>query len=303
MTVALTWLALLLSVDSASAHEGHLHWDGLENWTWDLRIIVPLGVSAGLHAVGVSRLWRRAGLGRGVRFWQAGSFFAGWLLLLGALMSPLHWLGERLFTAHMVEHQLLMLAAAPLLVVARPLGGVLWALPQSWRKAWGAFGRKTAMTYLWRTITGPLTATVIHGVAIWVWHVPDFYAAALASEWVHWVQHLSFLLSALLFWWAILCRRERGYGIGIFCLFVTAIHTSFLGILITWAKAPLYPTQTEAAPSWGLTQLEDQQLAGLIMWVPGGALYGAAVLALAGLWITWFGSHGHVGPSRAASLG
>ena len=301
MRLAPIWFALLLCAGPASAHDGHLHWDGFETWTWDAKVIVPLALSATLYGVGVFRLWRRAGSGRGVRFWQAGCFLAGWLLLSAALVTPLHWLGERLFTSHMIEHEVLMVAAAPLLVVARPVGAVLWALPRSWREAWGAFGRQPVVMSFWRGTTGPLAATVIHGAAIWAWHVPAFYAAALASEWMHWVQHLSFLLSALLFWWAVLrgLERERGYGVGIFCLFITALHTSFLGILITLAQTPLYPTQTDAAPSWGLTPLQDQQLAGLIMWVPGGALYAVAALALAGLWITWSGSQGRGGPPRA----
>jgi len=79
--------------------------------------------------------------------------------------------------------------------------------------------------------------------------------------------------------------RQRGYGAAVFYLFVTALHSGFLGILLTVAREPIYPLQTSAAPEWGLTPLEDQQLAGLIMWVPAGLVYAVAALALAGLWI------------------
>ncbi len=100
-------LALLLP-SRALAHGGHVHWlEGGTTWTWDLRVTALLALSGALYAAGILRLWRRAGIGRGVRFWQAGCFGLGWALLVGALVTPLHWLGERLFVAHMVEHEIL----------------------------------------------------------------------------------------------------------------------------------------------------------------------------------------------------
>jgi cytochrome c oxidase assembly factor CtaG len=248
---------------------------------------VPLALSGTLYAVGVARLWRRVGIGRGVRIWHAGSFALGWALLVLALVSPLHWLGERLFTAHMVEHEILMAVAAPLLVVARPTGGMMWALPRRWRPAIGGIGRSRVLAPLWGWLTDPLVATLLHGVALWAWHAPALYDAALTHPFVHWLQHLSFLITAILFWWALLRgrTRERGYGAAVFYLFATALHSGFLGILLSVARTPLYPAQTSQAPQWGFTPLEDQQLAGLIMWVPAGLVYLAAALALAGVWI------------------
>jgi cytochrome c oxidase assembly factor CtaG len=133
----------------------------------------------------------------------------------------------------------------------------------------------------------PLVATVLHGVAIWAWHVPALFAAALRSESVHWAQHLSFLITALLFWWAVLQRapRERAFGAALFALFITAMHTGFLGVLLTFAPRPLLLGQS-AASEWGLSDLEDQQLAGLIMWVPGSGAYVLAALVLAAAWIS-----------------
>jgi putative membrane protein len=297
-------LALLVAlwVAPALAHEGHVHWAALAFWTLDLWIVGPLAVSGTLYARGVTRLWRRLGPGRGVRIWQALSFASGWLLLALALVSPLHWLGQRLFTAHMIEHELLMAAAAPRLVVARPGGGMLWALPRSWRPAAGRLGRGRRMRPVWRRLTEPLWATILHGVAIWVWHAPVLFEAALRNPFVHWLQHLSFFLTALLFWWSLLHGRERtrGYGAGVFYLFATALHSGFLGILLSLARRPIYPAQTSAAAEWGLTPLEDQQLAGLIMWIPGGLVYAGAALALAGLWIARSGT-GLAGGLNAAS--
>lgn len=290
------WLALfgMLLSGPSFAHGGHVHWDGAEVWTSDPWITLPLAVSIVLYGAGLLRLWRRVGFGRGVRAWQAACFASGWLLLVAALVSPLHWLGERLFTAHMVEHEILMALAAPLLVVARPMGGMLWAFPKRWRPLVGGIGQTRAIASLWRGLTDPLVATLVHGVALWIWHVPSLYEAALAHPLVHWLQHLSFFLTAVLFWWALLRgrARERGYGAAIFYLFVTALHSGFLGILLAVARTPLIPQQTSQAPEWGLMPLEDQQLAGLIMWVPAGLVYAGAALALAGLWILHSGAQG-----------
>jgi cytochrome c oxidase assembly factor CtaG len=104
---------------------------------------------------------------------------------------------------------------------------------------------------------------------------------------VHGLQHVSFFGSALLFWWALLQSRMRvrAYGAAAFYLFVTALHSGFLGILLSIARQPIYPAQSLAAPDWGLSALQDQQLAGLIMWVPAGIAYAGATLVMLGIWI------------------
>lgn len=145
---------------------------------------------------------------------------------------------------------------------------------------------------MWGKLTNPLVATLIHGVAIWILHAPTLFNAALANPFIHGLQHVSSFGSALLFWWALLQGRvrTRGYGAAAFYLFAKALHSGFLGILLSIAKAPIYPGQTAAAPEWGLTPLEDQQLAGLIMWVPAGMVYAGATLAMLGIWINRSGT-------------
>jgi cytochrome c oxidase assembly factor CtaG len=280
-------LAVLLSPSAAHAHSGHTHPAEAATWSLDNTLTLPLlFVAIGLYSTGVARLWRRAGLARGVRPGQAACFAAGWLTLALTLMSPLHVLSEKLFVAHMAEHEILMAVAAPLLVLARPLATMFWALPQAWRAPLGGATRLAPLRALWRFLTDPLAATILHGIALWAWHIPALFKAALESEALHWLQHLSFFVTGLLFWWSILNGRlrERGYGAAIFYLFATALHSGFLGILLTFAAAPLFGGQ-DAAADWGLTRLEDQQLAGLIMWVPAGLVYAAAALALLALWI------------------
>jgi putative membrane protein len=287
VTIALA-LALLVLAGPARAHGGEAHiWDYAATWTSDLRVIIPLYATAILYLIGTRRVWARAGTGRGVRYRQAFCFWAGWVVLALALLSPLHWLAERLFTAHMVEHEIIMAIAAPLLVLARPGGAILWALPAAWRVRLGGAAKSPAIAWTWRWHTDPLVATILHGVAIWAWHVPALFEAAVANAFLHWLQHLSFLITGLLFWWALFFGRARGRGFGAAAvyLFATATHTGFLGVLLTLSKTSWYPVQTAFAAEWGLTPLEDQQLAGLVMWVPAGMIYAGAALALVGLWI------------------
>ena len=279
-------VAFSLLPAAAFAHAGHDHGADYP-WVWDWWITGPLLLTALLYAGGVLRLWRRAGTGRGVSAGRAALFAGGWLALATALVTPLHALGERLFTAHMVEHAILMVVAAPLLALSRPIGAMLWGLPQSWRRGLGAAAGVPVWRRIWRGLTDPLAATILHGVAIWAWHVPALFAAALEDEGMHALQHLSFLLTALLFWWALLCRRgsrtARGTAVG--HLFATSLHTGLLGALLVFSNQLWFPDQAGEAMRWGLTALEDQQLAGLIMWIPACLAYPIAGLALAGLWI------------------
>jgi cytochrome c oxidase assembly factor CtaG len=257
----------------------HFHWE------WDPFVAAPLAISALLYLGGLFSLWRRAGIGRGVAPWQAVSFLAGWLTLAAALVSPLHAYAEHLFLAHMIEHEMLMAVAAPLLAVSRPLGVFLHALPRDLRVGLIALGRMRAVEELWKWLTTPFVATFLHAIAIWVWHLPVLLDGTLQSEFLHRMQHLSFLITALFFWWAILSRPRPNYGIGALHLFVTMIHTGLLGALLTLAPHVAYPLQTRDAPLFGLTPLEDQQLAGLFMWIPGGVIYLGCGLALLYAWI------------------
>jgi cytochrome c oxidase assembly factor CtaG len=275
----ITAVPFLLPAGAACAHGDHAE----PSWTFDPYVIGLLALSAGLYAIGTGRVWRHAGLGRGIRGWQALGYSAGWLMLAGALISPLHWLGEHLFSLHMVEHEIVMAGAAPLLALSRPVGAFLWAFPAVIRHAIGQIGRSPTLRHSWRFVTTPIVATMLHGAAIWFWHAPALFEAAVTSDALHRLQHLSFLVTALAFWWALV--RRAGRGAAVLHLFGTMIHMTLLGALITFAGRVFYPDQASFAAEWGLTPLEDQQLAGLIMWVPAGSIYAGAALAFAALWI------------------
>jgi cytochrome c oxidase assembly factor CtaG len=257
-------------------------------WTWEPGVLIPLAGAAVLYASGLARLWRRAGVGQGIRRWEAGCFAAGWLALFIALVSPLHALGSILFSAHMAQHEVLILIAAPLLVLGRPLAPFLWVLPREEREAAGHWIQAPPVARAWRFLTAPLAVWILHGLALWIWHLPALYQAALRDEFLHALQHLSFFGSAALFWWALIHGRfgRLGYGAAVLWVFTTSLHSGVLGALLTFAPRLWYPIYQARTGEWGLSALEDQQLAGLIMWVPAGALF--IVLGL-GLFAAWLG--------------
>lgn len=232
-------------------------------------------VSGSLYLAGVARLWRRSGTGAGISRREAALFAIGWLSLVVALVSPLDPLGEALFSAHMVQHELLMLLAAPLFVVSKPLPAWLWALPESIRQALGRFVNRRAVAVPWQWLCRPAFAWSLHALVLWGWHAPPLFQAALFSPALHTLQHFSFFFSALLFWWAVLDRR-RGVASAtgaVVYVFTTAVHTAVLGALLTFSRQVVYPAYLDTAPRWGLGALEDQQIGGLIMWVPCSVVY------------------------------
>lgn len=134
-----------------------------------------------------------------------------------------------------------------------------------------------------RAITAPLTAWLLHAAALWLWHLPGLYQAALLSPLVHWLEHASFLGSALLFWGVALSPQRQRSLVGVLLIFTTALHSSILGALMTFSGSVWYPLYNARALTFSLSAIEDQQLAGLIMWIPGGVVYLVAALWLLGI--------------------
>jgi len=266
----------LLFAHAGEPLEPHDLWSA---WRFDPGVVTPLLASVFLFVRGSS-------IERGVTYAQQACFWTGIVTLIVGLVSPLHPLGEVLFSAHMAQHEVLMLLSAPLLVLSRPLVPFLWGLPFEWRRTVGRWAKAGVVRNIWHFITVPVAAWCIHAAAIWVWHVPPLFQATLTNEWIHTAQHLSFFLSALLFWWSLFyARHPGGYGAGVLYVFTTAIHTSMLGALLTFAPVVFYPAYSATTARWGLSPLEDQQIGGLIMWVPGGIVYIVAGLLLFAHWL------------------
>jgi putative membrane protein len=251
--------ALALAAGPAGAHAVGEEASGAP---WAALVITLLGLSALLYVLGLARLWQHAGVGHGIARGRAAAFWLGWLTLAASLLGPLdHWATQS-FAAHMLQHELLMLAAAPLLVLGRPLAAWTWALPSPARPVVGGALRAASWRRLWGWLSGATGAGALHALALWGWHVPAWFVLAATHPGWHALQHFSFLGTALLFWWAVFAGARRTPGAALMLLFVTMLHSGALGALLTLAPVP-----------WYGSGLEDQQLGGLLMWVPAGAVY------------------------------
>ncbi|MXQ10664.1 cytochrome c oxidase assembly protein [Microvirga makkahensis] len=276
--------ALSLQTGHARAHGTAPHGpaDLWHSWQADPFVSIPLAVSSLLFACGVVRLRRSLGrLPPGFGTSQASCFFAGTLSLVIALLSPLEALSKPLLSAHMVQHILLIAVAPPLLVLGKPEVAWLWALPASWRRGMARHRGMRAGLSLLSPCARPIPAALIHMATLWIWHSPALFDAALASDRLHWLEHVLFFGTALLFWRAVIkahSGREAAAAALIAC-FVTLLQSGLLSALLSFARQALY--QTPGTAAWGLTALEDQQLAGAIMSLPMCAIYLGSGLVMA----------------------
>jgi putative membrane protein len=272
--------ALTLVAMPAFAHGNHEHGLG---WTLSPELLVPLALGLVVYVTGWLRLAKRASNPPA----GATTFLSGWIVLTLALTSPLHEAGERSFTMHMIEHELIMLVATLLLAVGNSGAILAWGLPRPLRVALGG-SWKSPLQALWKRLTEPVTATAVQAVVMWAWHAPPLFDRALESAGWHMAQHFSFFASSLLFWRAMLHPRERGsgYGVSAACLFATSLIGGALGALMSLSSSPWYSQYAAMGMTGiGLDPIDDQRLAGLIMWIPGGLVHGAAALALAYKWL------------------
>jgi cytochrome c oxidase assembly factor CtaG len=260
-------------------------------WSPDPLVLGGIAVAAALYAHGVSALWQggaRRTVGRGVAPWQAGCFAGGLLSLAVALVSPVDAMAHALLSAHMAQHFLLIMVAAPLLVLGSPGIVMAAAAPPSWRRTAHRAGHAGLVHGPKRIIMTPLATWLIALAALWVWHLPSLYDAALEHRPVHVLEHLLFLGSALLFWWTAIApggRRRLARGADVLYVFTGGFQGAVLGALFVFASTSLYPFYSAARTApWGLTPVGDQQMAGAVMWVPSGVVY----LVIAGLlFVRW----------------
>ncbi len=270
-------------------HEGGPHQATATNlllaWDWRPEIILPLVFLGVCYSLGWWRL-RRQGRRRLATSRRLASYLGGLAILAVALLSAVDSLQSVLFSVHMVQHELLMMVTPPLLLLANPLPFLLWGLPAGPRQAVGSLlSRRAAFRRVVRHLTRPWVAWALYVGALWLWHVPVAYDAALRYDLIHDLEHLSFFGTAMLFWWHVTGAAPRihgslGYGLRMAYVLAALVQNEILGVSIAFADQPIYLHYTTVPRLWGLSVLEDQMLGGAIMWIPGGMMYVAAVVLL-----------------------
>lgn len=265
----------LLATYRAWAHEGGaIPADAWTHWNTDPLLLVGLLLPAYVYQLGM----RTYPINR----WRSAAFFTGLVLLFIALISPLEAVSRSLFSAHMVQHLLLIMGAAPLLVLSRPTPILLRGLPAKWRKTSG--GMHHRLSGLWQRLTQPVTALMMHIAAVLLWHVPGLYTAAVQDVNMHILEHISFFGTAICFWWML--RYTADYGLRVLAVFAVMMSSGLLGALMALSNTAWYSDHAAYVGAWGLTPLEDQQLAGLFMWIPAGVVYVVTAALLLGAWIS-----------------
>ena len=270
--------------------------------SWDLRldvIVIPL-VLGMLYTVGWWRLRKRTQRSRHLRRksggnelaarWRLVSYLGGLVIVAVALMSPIDVLGGQLFFMHMIQHLLLIMIAPPLLLIANPMPFILWGLPSNWRRKTGQWiatllHGESSFRHGLKAITGAGVIWLLWTISVIGWHDPNMYNAALRSEFVHDLEHLTFFVASMLFWWHITGagpRIHKQFGlIGRTALVLAAIPPNMaLGVVLAFSGGVIY-SYYEAVPRlWGLDPVTDQQIGGVIMWIPGSMMYIIAALVL-----------------------
>lgn len=317
------WLALFPEIGSLVAsglppeHVGTSHGLALTDWWrhWDLRVsvLMPLLLVGLLYTRGWLRLRAKAAQARLRRLavparaadpaprtsveaappspfgmWRLSAYWTGLALVATALLSGVDSLGEQLFAMHMVQHLLMTMLAAPLIILAAPYPCLIWGLPERLRRRWTAPLRRRSM--LRRFLAGlsrPQWVLALYVGLLWAWHTPAGYQAALQQPIIHDLEHLSFFGTAMLFWWVVLAaaphlQGPQPLGSRLALLILAFIQNEILGIVIAMADAPIYPYYAALPRLQGISVMDDQMLSGLLMWIPGGMMYGlAAILTLA----------------------
>ena len=226
-------------------------------WNFDLTLIAALAALLIAHGVQL-RVFSIAKTHE--RQPRRSLFYGGWAALAFGFISPLCALGVALFSARVTQHAWLTMIAAPLLVLA---------------------GARTVPVH---PMARPMTATGLFAVMLWLWHSPVLYDLTFRSDLAYWLMHISLTGAALLLWRGLLRGDDEAWVARMGAGFLTVAHMGLLGALITLAPRTLYQAHLVTTEPWGLSPLEDQQLGGLIMWVPTGAvLLGAALSILYGV--------------------
>jgi cytochrome c oxidase assembly factor CtaG len=273
------FLAALLSMTSAHAHVAAGD-NVLTDWHWRWDAIFVLLVFATVYIRGWTRLRK---IGGEAKLSQLIFYALALGAIGGALLSPLDDLASYLLIAHMAQHELLMMVAPPLILLANPVPILMWGVSGASRSQAGSLLSRQSVIRRLRDILGCMpVAWSLYAVNLWAWHYPAFYEAALRNDWIHDIEHLLFFLTALVFWWPVIRPVSRPTplqdGIRILYLFLAGTQDALLSGLIALSSKILYPHYATASRLWDLTPQEDQIGAGIVMFAVGSTTYLIAVL-------------------------
>ncbi|HET6390031.1 cytochrome c oxidase assembly protein [Hyphomicrobium sp.] len=272
-------LAFLTVAFAVPVTQAHAHVVGADpDVPETLRYIEMIAIASAVivYALGVLRIRRSAGANRVVSASQTLAFSLALSLFVVILSPPVDRVTDALFSAHMVQHLVLMLFIPPLLVWSRPFLVGLWALPAAQRKAISSSRCLHVLRAMGAWLMRPVVVAALFLGAFAFWHLPRPYAWSLQNEWVHAAEHLSFLLTAIMFWSLVIepsGRRQMDHNTSLIYVAVVAVLSGLPGALMLLSPIPLFRAHGDAPLSWGLTPLTDQQIAGVIMWVPAGIFF------------------------------
>jgi putative copper resistance protein D len=253
---------------------------------WRMEPIVLLGlVAAAIAWVTLARRVAARHPGHPHPAWRSAAFLGGLAVLAVALLSPIEAYEGQLFSVHMLQHMLLELVAAPLLLLGAPATLALRAATPSVRARLLAVLHSRLVTVL----SFPLLAWVLFAAVNWGWHFSALYDQALETPWLHDLQHLTFLGAALLFWWPVIgadpARWRLPHPVRLFYLFLAMPQNSFLGIALMSAPTALYPHYLTNVQDWGPTPAVDQSVGGMLMWVGGDGVFLLAMGLVVAAWV------------------
>lgn len=245
-------------------------------WNTEVHVWAGLFLFLGLYLLG----WSKAKTGMGLKKERLALFALGWSALAAALLSPVDSVSGSLAWVHMVQHTLIMMVAAPLIALAAPeFFGVFALFPLKKRLSKNARQGARALIKLTR-FKNPFAAWCLYALTLWIWHIPSFYESALDIPLLHDFQHIAFFGSSFLFWRVVLYpfSKKLESAAALLYLFISMLHAMALGVLMALSPVPWYAPYKRSAPQFGYTALEDQQLAGLIIWMPAGISFLIAAL-------------------------
>src|SRR6266516_3210590 len=248
----------------------------LTQWNWEPSIFLGTALITGLYLYAITALRKKYFPAEHVNRAQISAFLVGIFIMFLALVSPLDELGDSyLFSAHMVQHLCLTILGPPLLLLGTPEWMVKPAL------------RNKVIFKVAKVLTYPVVAFVLYNADFWLWHAPPLYNATLENQTIHILEHLTFIVFGLLYWWPIFSPSKDlprlPFGGQILYLFLSGMPSVLLGAGLTFSP-PLYAPYIAAPRVWGISAATDQQLGGLIMWVPVSILY---IIIMSVLFIHW----------------